>query len=70
MSKVKSVHKKEGRVWVFWTVVSTEPLSFDEAKQIQNENGYLVMGYSCNDFHSEKEGDEYVSKWTCYASCD
>ena len=62
--------RNQGKYLLFRAESETE-IQIEDAKSIQErEEGRLIVGYSFDNFHLEKEGGMFVATWNCLSSCD
>lgn len=56
---------------VYFSVITDEPLSREDAGKVQAMTGYHPAGYGFFSLNSEKtDNGQYNNRWTCAASCD
>jgi hypothetical protein len=63
-------HTRIGRE-IHFRLVSSVPITAEDAKRAQEGAGYLVMGYGFWDFQIGLEGEVlHWATWNCLACCD
>lgn len=57
--------------WIYWEIITDNPIDPIDAQKMQKNAGYDVKGYDFTNFRCNKMSDgKYKSHWRCYNSAD